>query len=30
MRRGTTITIIVLLTLIFASAMAQFFLRLWP
>jgi hypothetical protein len=30
MRRGTTITIVVLLTLIFAAAMAQFFLRLGP
>jgi hypothetical protein len=30
MRRGTTITIIVLLTLIFGAAMAQFFLRLGP
>jgi hypothetical protein len=30
MRRGTTITIIVLLALIFAAAMAQFFLRLGP
>jgi hypothetical protein len=30
MRPGTTIAIIVLLVLIFAAAMAQFFLRLGP